>query len=166
MEDEWNPDPELICRDDACARTDVHPRHDVPQPIVAPPKLKKRKPKIHHRPDGSVVALYPDPASLGARPAPRALTNAIARATSKSDPRQFGEIVDRVHNDYGSAPRRSIYRYLALLVERSHVIKLDLGFAFAVYIRPGSKLLGDVEQLRDLILGKSDTITACSKEAV
>lgn len=163
MQDDWDSfDPDAICRDDACGRTDLHPKHFVPRALAA-----RHRPQAHHRPNAAAVPLAPPKRQNREPGAPRALTNAIARATSKSDPRQFSELCDRVRSDYGSAPDRSISRYLARLVERGHVIKLDLGLAFAAYIRPGSRLLGDPESLRELMLGKiTETYGRMPKAAI
>lgn len=125
-------DPSNVCRDENCDRVDVHRKH-----LIA----KHRPPKPHHRPKTTKP--------LWLSHDPKALTGAVARATSKAYPTVFTEIVHRVHNDYGSCTERTIYRHLAKLIERGQLIKLDLGLTFAAYIRPRSRLLDSTGAPKD-----------------
>jgi len=72
---------------------------------------------------------------------------------SKSRPVHFAEIVSAVRDDYGSCTERTVYRHIRKLVARGQAVKLDLGLSFAAYIRPKSRLLRDLESLRDYMLG-------------
>ena len=139
-----------ICRDDNCDRLDVHPPHLVLN--------KGRKIVPHHRPNGLQRPLWQ-------RDDPRGLTGAVARATSKSYPMLFSHIVRDVRDDYGPCTERTVYRHLRKLVQRGHVIKLDLQLAFAAYIRPRSRLLADPEGLRDYMLGTLELHPATKERA-
>jgi hypothetical protein len=129
-------DPGLVCRDEDCTIVGVHRKHLV----------RHRELKPHHR------------AATGARPLwkkddPTALTGAVARATSRAFPTHFAAIHRDVQDDYGPCSERSVYRHLAKLVERGHLLKLDLGLPCAAYIRPKSRLLRDVPAIREYMLG-------------
>ena len=115
---EW--DPELICRDDDCMISSIHARH---------PVLKKRQPQVHHRPSTSQKPLWQ-------RDDPKALTGAVARATSKAYPVTVTAILRDVVDDYGPCHERTVYRHIKKLVERGQLIKLDLGLQIHAYIRP------------------------------
>jgi hypothetical protein len=128
-------DPRCICREEHCDRVGVHLAHGV----VPPPK--KERPPTPGR-------------ALWKRPSSKALDNAIAKATSKYWATHFGAILREVRNDYGTAEsehslERAVYRHLKKLVARGHIVKLDLGLSFAAYLRPGSKLLNDIDYLRE-----------------
>lgn len=138
-------DPSEVCRDENCRRADVHRKH-----LVA----ERPPPQPHHRP-GKQVWRYSDP---------RALTGAVARAASKSQPKIFREIVRDVRDDYGQVSERSVHRHINKLVERGQLIKLDLGLTFAAYIRPKSRLLKNPEALRDFIEGELEYGRGCTSK--
>lgn len=71
-----------------------------------------------------------------------------------------------VRDDYGTVTDRTVYRHVRKLVQEAKLIKLDLGLAFAAYIRPRARLLADPEALRDYMLANVDCLPACTKEAV
>lgn len=124
-----------ICRAEGCERVDLHAKHAVPA-------IKTDRPPARYR----------------ARPVwtqadPRALARSICKATSKRVPTHFSAIASYVRNDYGQVTDRTVYRGLAKLVDRGCVLKLDVGFSFAVYLRPKSPLEHDHELIRDYILG-------------
>lgn len=138
-------DPSVICCDENCERTDLHRKH-----LVA-----KRPPsEPHHRPKKSD---------------PKTLTGAVARAVSRT-PKVFREIVRDVVDDYGkvspteASAERSIHRHLKKLVERGQIIKLDLGFTFAVYLRPKSRWLRDPEAIREYIEGEIEYGRECTSD--
>lgn len=146
-----------ICQDEHCTIIEVHAIHAVP--AVRP----------HHRPKPMKCTLCPwkGPASLERNACPRCksaitgtrapweyddpmgLTGAVARATSKSYPMTFAMICRDVRDDYGECTERTIHRHLARLVDRGCILKVDIAQAFAVYLRPGSKLANDIETLRE-----------------
>jgi hypothetical protein len=146
MSDAW--DSSEICRDDQCTRRDVHRKH-----LVA----GHAPPKAHHRPD-------PNKKPLWQRNDPRGLTGAVARATSKT-PKVIAEIIRDVRDDYGSVSDRSIYRHVKKLLERGQLIKVDIGLTFDAYIRPKSRMLKDVEAIRDFIEGEIEWGRSCTCDA-
>lgn len=152
MSEEWDPDQ--ICRDDDCNRPGVHLKH----PVLS----RGRTVKVHHRPDPTTVQLAlpsdakPPPDSKRAawkRDDPKGLTEAVARATSRAYPTHIAAIYRDVQDDYGECTERTVYRHVKKLVERGHLIKLDVGLSFAAYIRPKSRLLKDHAAIREYLLG-------------
>jgi len=113
-----------------------------------------REVKPHHRPGKKPVWQLDDPT---------ALTGAVARATSKAYPTHFAAIVRDVRDDYGTVTERTVYRHIKKLVARGHIAKVDIGFAFAAYIRPGSRMFKTADAIRDYILGTVE-MTACTRE--
>lgn len=123
-----------ICRDDRCTRLEVHSAHVIDAPEEAPIRPSRgRRPVWQH-------------------PAPRALDHAIAKATSQIYPRHSDAIVQLVRADYGPCTARAILRRLARLVERGHILRVDLGSQLYAYLRPGSNLVGDISLMREQIL--------------
>lgn len=145
MPEAW--DPSEVCRDENCHRRDLHRPHLVE---TRPP------PTLHHRPN-------PNKKPLWQRNDPKGLTGAVARAVDKT-PKRFIEIVRDVRDDYGNVTERSVYRHVKKLVERGHLIKLDLGLTFAAYIRPKARLLKDPEAMRDFIDGEIEYGRGCSNK--
>jgi len=141
-----NLDPEQICRDEACRIVGVHRKH-----LVA----KHAPPKPHHRPTKKPAWEQHDP---------KALRGAVARATSKAEPKRFAEIARDVRDDYGNCTDRSIYRHLRRLVERGHIRKFDVDLDCAFYVRPGSRLMTNPEAVREYALGTRE-ITATTKRS-
>ena len=142
-------DSDEICRDDNCDRLDVHPKHEI---------NVRTNPRVHHRPSIAVTPLWE-------RDDPKAMMGAVARACSKAYPMHPAAIVREVRDDYGRCSERTVYRYLAKLVHRGQLVKLDVGLAFSAYLRPKSRLLGDLDSVREYMLG----IVEChptTKEAV
>jgi hypothetical protein len=128
-----------ICRDDRCVRLEVHAAHLLTTPEEAPVRPSRgRRPVWQH-------------------PAPRALDHAIAKATSLIYPRHLDAIVQYVHADYGPCTSRAILRRLGRLVERGQILRIDLGRQLYAYLRPGSKLVGDVGLMREQILAHLGT---------
>jgi len=124
-----------FCRNESCDRLDLHLKHKV-----------ARKP--------------PEPVSHGRnpewlRPAPKALDHSIAKAVSKTYPRHFNAILQVVESDYGSCNYQTVRRHLRRLIERGHVLRIDLGQQLYAYLRPGSPLVNDIalmrEQLADVL---------------
>lgn len=124
--------PDSVCRDENCDRADIHPVHEIKQ------KAKERTPTPGR--------------DLWKRSSPKGLMRAIAKATSKYRGTTIGAILREVENDYGSACERQVYRYVKTLVERGQLIKLDLGLAMKVYIRPKSALLKDLDYLTETMI--------------
>lgn len=131
----------------------MHPVH----PVLTPGKPVK----VHHRPRSSATQLTPPPPDAKPpkppwqRDDPKALTGAVARATKY--PTHFAWILRDVLDDYGPVSERSVYRYIAKLVERGQLIKLELGLSFAVYVRPRSRWLKDLDTCREYVMGDADT---------
>ncbi len=129
------------CRNDQCARADLHLAHDEDFEDEA----RKRTPR-------SKSQRLP-----WKRPAPKALDHCIAKAVSKTYPKHLNAILREVEDDYGTAGEtgsalyRAVQRHLAVLVERGHILKIDLGRHLYAYLRPGSSLVNDVELMRDQI---------------
>jgi hypothetical protein len=82
--------------------------------------------------------------------------NCVARATSKYHPRVFSEIYRDVIDDYGPVTLRTVHRYVARLVERGQLLKLDVEFDSFVYLRPKSKLASNFEAIRERLLGEHE----------
>lgn len=122
-----------VCRNEHCTRVEVHAPHRVAKVAAPPPSRSTRPPWT--------------------RDDPRALTGAVARATSKAYPVHFAEIAREVRDDYGTCADRTVYRYLAKLVARGHVVKLDVGLTCAAYLRPKSKLIAAPDAVREYMLG-------------
>jgi hypothetical protein len=80
------------------------------------------------------------------------LDHAIAKATSQIYPRHLDAIVRHVHADYGPCTSRAIQRRLVRLVERGHILRIDLGKQLYAYLRPGSKLVNEIDLMREQIL--------------
>lgn len=143
---EWDYD--LICRDERCDRIDLHRKHLIVARVAKP----HHRPKPIAKPTAKPLAAKPeklDVKPLWRRPSPKALTGAVARATSKSWPTHLAAIARNVADDYGPCCKRTVYRHVKKLVERGHLIKLDLGMDCCAYIRPKSKLLDDLASLRE-----------------
>lgn len=135
-----------ICRDDRCMRLDVHKKHWKREWAPQASSRKTSSKKLPWQQDD-----------------PRALVGAVARATSRAYPMCFSAIAANVRDDYGQVHDRTIYRHLRTLVDRGHLIKLDLRLPMAAYIRPKSRLLHDLESLREYILGTIEQLGApCS----
>jgi hypothetical protein len=126
-----------ICRDEDCEIVGVHPKH----------RRARRQPQAHHR---------PKPDAPWKRSDRHALLTSIMKSTSGRVPKWFQEIAPDVRDDYGNVTDRTIWRGIKTLVERGHLLKLDLGLAFAAYMRPIGKKrpLGrlDETELRDYML--------------
>jgi len=136
----------MWCRDERCERIDLHFSHEIIGDGLPPddgsPSKSKRLP--------------------WQRPAPKALDHAIAKAVSKTYPKHLDAILRDVEDDYGSGPTqsalsRAVQRHLARLVERGHILKIDLGRRLYAYLRPGSSLVGDVDLMRDQIEGRIES---------
>lgn len=132
-------DLELICRDEDCRRLGVHPKHSVLTP--------GRSIEIHHRPKPGAKPLWE-------RDDPKGLTGAVARASKY--PTHAAWVLRDVRDDYGHVHERTVYRHIARLVARGHLCKLDLSLGYAVYVRPKSRWLKDLQALREFILGETD----------
>lgn len=127
-----------ICRDDRCERKGIHPWHPI-----------DHEPKPHHRPKSKA------PWKIGDQ---KSLLGAVMRSTSARVPKWFQEIGPDVRDDYGPISDRSLWRAIETLVKRGHLLKVDIGLAFAAYIRPmGRKRLpgrlDSPEEMRDYMLG-------------
>lgn len=128
-----NFDPSRLCRDEACERIELHLAHEVIG-------NEKREPKSS------------SPLPAWVRPSPRALDHSIARATSKTYPRHFAAILQVVENDYGACNSRTVLRRLLRLVDRGHILRIDLGSQLYAYLRPGSPLVNDIDLMREQCL--------------
>lgn len=125
-----------ICRSDSCEIEEVHTvslcKTDRRGGIVQPPvKVTKRPAWMQDDPEG--------------------LAEAVRRAVPKTLPINFTAITNKVRNDYGDLTERTVYRHVKKLVMRGELLKLNLQLGFAAYVRPGSKLLGDLSQMRDVM---------------
>jgi len=123
-------DLSCLCRDEACDRIELHLAHEVttvePKPAYSRGQLPAWK-----------------------RPAPKALDHAIAKATSKTYPRHFGAILQLVEADYGACIERTVHRRLKRLVQRGHILRIDLGRSLYAYLRPGSPMVNDIALMRE-----------------
>lgn len=136
-----------ICRDEACDRLEIHLAHDVGKPVVQNTtggKVPRERGDDDDERSGSARLAWQ-------RSAPKALTRAIARATSRTYPKHYDAILHEVQKDYGACNSRTVQRHLRRLVERGHVLQVDLGKRLFAYLRPGSKMAGDIDLLREQI---------------
>jgi hypothetical protein len=132
-----------------CDRIDLHPAHQVPKGLV---KEKIKQLKKAERKQSSSMSQRPP----WRRPAPKVLDNSIARAVSKTYPKPLDAILREVEDDYGldstkSAFNRNVQRHLTKLVERGHILRIDLGQRLYAYLRPGSALVDDIGLIREQI---------------
>jgi hypothetical protein len=125
----------MWCRDERCDRNDLHFAHEISTDLLDD--------------DDGLPSKSTRPAWQ--RPASKALDHSIAKATSKTYPKHLDAILRDVQDDYGSCEYRTVQRHLARLVERGHIIRVDLGRRLYAYLRPGSSLVRDVELMRDQI---------------
>lgn len=144
-------DPRDICREEDCKIKCVHRKHSM--------RIRRlRKPiEVHHRPKGKKPLWQQD--------APAILTEIVLEAVGDR-PMIMQWIQRDVRDDYGTVTDRTVYRHVRKLVQEARLIKLDLGLAFAAYIRPRARMLSDTEALRDYMLANVDCLPACTKEAV
>jgi hypothetical protein len=142
------------CRDDRCARLGLHVAHEAQGEDFSDEVKEEAK-----RASKSKKPVWK-------RPAPKALDHCIAKAVSQTYPKRLDTIFREVEEDYGldstrSALYRNVQRHLYKLVERGHILQVDLGRRLYAYLRPGSALLADLnlmrEQLREQIENTSDT---------
>jgi len=125
-----NWDPSCLCRDEACDRIELHLAHKVTREPEPEPRSTSPLPKWK-------------------RQAPKALDHSIAKATSKTYPRHFDAIMKIVESDYGTCIDRTVHRRLKRLVQRGHILRIDLGRHLYAYLRPGSTLVNDVDLIRE-----------------
>jgi len=126
-----------ICRDERCDRIEVHAFHEIVGQDI---KLQSRV-----RPPRGAKAVWQ-------QAAPKALDHSIAKATSKLYPRHVRAIQQIVEDDFGPCTARTIQRRLGRLVERGHILRIDLGRSLFAYLRPGSPLVNDIELMREQLL--------------
>ena len=122
-----------FCRDERCDRIGLHLKH----------KLSGRR-----EPDYEESKSTRTPWQ---RPAPRALDHSIAKAVSKTYPKSLDLILNDVVHDYGDCCMRTVQRRLKRLVERGHILRIDLGQRLYAYIRPGSNMISEVDLMREQI---------------
>jgi hypothetical protein len=135
---EMDLDPSRLCRDDRCERTEVHLAHAITHALPAPKTLTKSVKEPWRRRD------------------PRALDHCIAKAVSQTYPRHIAAIVEEVRQDYGACNLRTVQRHLQRLVQRGHLLRIDIGRSLYAYLRPGSSMAHEralmLTQIEDLIL--------------
>jgi hypothetical protein len=135
---EMDLDPSRLCRDDRCERTEVHLAHAITHAPPAPKTLTKSVKEPWRRRD------------------PRALDHCIAKAVSQTYPRHIAAIVEEVRQDYGACNLRTVQRHLQRLVQRGHLLRIDIGRSLYAYLRPGSSMAHEralmLTQIEDLIL--------------
>lgn len=160
-------DPSTICLDEDCDREGIHRKH-----LVA----KRPPPEPHHRPSRQPLWKQDDP---------QGLIEALIRTTSGGQPFKIDEIFRGVRDDYGSVSERTVYRYVNRLVDAGLLVKIEskrerrrressnysrhrivakinLGLSFSAYIKPGARLLGDPEAMREYILGEIEFGKGCT----
>lgn len=132
-------DPSRLCRDDRCDRTEVHEIHALNAALSEPRARKTESRKAPWR-----------------RNDPRALDHCIAKAVSQTYPRHIAAIVEEVRQDYGTCNLRTVQRHLQRLVQRGHLLRIDIGRSLYAYLRPGSSMAHERElmltQIEDLIM--------------
>lgn len=137
-------DLSLICRDDHCDCEDIHFVHEV-TPKKEPKPRSSRKPWL--------------------LPAPEALDEAIVRAVSDVRPKPFTMLANDVVNDFGSlgdnskSGERRLHRRIKALVEQGRILRIEIGNTLFAYLKPTSRIAGDLEYIREAI---SECITEAS----
>lgn len=149
-----------VCRDEWCPIVELHMANDDRHGDRE--KRDEIKPRPHHRPRAK-APLAPKPLHPNYVPWKQAdtqgLLNSVMKATNGRVPVWFQEIRDEVRDDYGDVADRTVWRAIKKLVERGALIKLDIGLAFAAYIRPIGKKgrkagrLDDINEMREYMLG-------------
>lgn len=96
------------------------------------------------------------------RPSSKALDHSIAKAVSKDRPKNLDTILREVQDDYGldsteGALYRNVQRHLAKLVQRGHILRIDLGKRLYAYLRPGSRLVRDVANIRQQLIAETES---------
>jgi hypothetical protein len=131
------PDLGQICRDERCDIEEIHAKHQI--------RCKREEdcgPK-YRRPWSQ-----PDRAGLA---------ECVLRATSDRVPRWFQEITPEIRDDYGNVSDRTVMRVIRDLVKHGRLIKLELGLAFAAYMKPATRpvpgRLATFDEQRDYMLG-------------
>ncbi len=132
-----------ICQDDRCGIVEIHETHEVTGNQVCRLALK-----AHHRPRTAAPWKSSDRSGI---------MGSIMKSSSGRVPKWFQEIASDVRNDYGEVTDRTIWRWIKILVDRGQLMKLDVGLAFAVYMRPRGKKrasgrIEDPAELRDHML--------------
>lgn len=142
MSKDW--DPTKFCVDEECEIERLHPRH----------RRLKRRPVLHHRP----VPNAPLSIDQGGLPKPSELLAERVLNAIGELPMMIGWIQRDVRDDYGSVTDRTIYRHVKRLVQERKIIKLDVGLAFCVYMRPTSRYLHDHLSLYEYLTTNADCI--------
>lgn len=132
-----------ICRDEDCARLDVHLRSSGCHPlretafITRSQRFANEPWRVH---------------SVGA------LRESILRSVSFVEPRNLATVCKFVENDYGSVLRRSVQRHLVALRADGDIVRLDFHGRIHAYLRAGSRLISDpgivLEQMLDMHAGE------------
>jgi hypothetical protein len=123
-----------ICIDECCEIEGVHAPHKV--------KQKKEKKPRSNKPPWLLTAKD-------------ALDESIVRAVCKLDVGSFHTILNEVENDFGSlgpthdSGVRRLYRRLSAVVRTGKVRRVDVGGRLFAYVKPQSRLAGDIEFLRE-----------------
>jgi hypothetical protein len=122
-----------LCRDEDCDRIELHLEHEVE------PKEPEKE-----QPSRSATAPWK-------RSSPKGLDRSIAKATSQLYALPFEAILRHVENDYGTCIPRTVQRHLRTLVDRGHLLRIDLGRRLHGYLRPGSNMVNDLDLMREQI---------------
>jgi hypothetical protein len=146
---------ERLCRDENCDLLGLHAEHEVPEQVCEAEADQTDFPlefaywaKWHQARDAAKLRLVPP----WMQQAPEALDDSIIKATSQTYPKPFEVIMRDVEYDYGSCNMRTVQRRLRAIVQRGHVIRLDLGRRLHAYVRPGSNMINDLDLVREQII--------------
>jgi hypothetical protein len=132
MSNSWSANN--LCRNESCDRIELHRKHRV---ISKQPKKESSRSTI---------------AEPWRRSAPLALSESITKATPSTHALPYEVLLREVENDYGECCSRTVQRHLRTLVERGHVLRIDLGRRLYGYLRPGSNMVNDLDLLREQVL--------------
>jgi hypothetical protein len=124
-----------LCRDEDCDQLGLHEEHTIKP-------LRRR---------ASMPATYSEDDPPWRRPAKKALDHSIAKAVLQTYPKPFEVIMRDVEYDYGSCNMRTVQRRLRALVQRGHLLQINLGKRIYAYVRPGSNMLNDHALMREQI---------------
>lgn len=145
-----------LCRDENCERFEVHYEHECGVEDVLEQDDGEPVTLTYWAAWGSAREVVARRAEAPWRkPAPKALDHSIAKSISRTYPKPFHVILRDVEEDYGEVNPRTAQRRLKRLVERGHLLRIDLGRRLYAYLRPGSTMVHDAdlmrEQLDDLV---------------
>lgn len=141
-----------LCNADYRTDTGVKPR-------MCGPFHQARSLAIHGGDSAKPVKCFRDP---WLQPSAEALDESILRATSDHKPHLLAQIAPIVENDYGKIAEneasvfRQLQRRIKRLCDAGVLLRVDLGKRLYAYISPNSRMLSDVDAIREQVMESFD----------